>query len=238
VTNILHHRIPFKSAILTDFPTIFEECRTKQWTLLYRGTHDGFKSSAFHRKCDNQPNTITIILTTKGFIFGGFTPVAWESPKSGQYKPDSTQKSFVFSLKNARNSEARKFSISNSPQAIDCNSSYGPIFGSGHDINLASGCNGNNSCWTNLGGSYMNDTGIDGKQVFTGEQCFTVKGIEIFSISLEINCLEFAIFQCSEWNSALIEMLSESNQSVIRRFSHCTIAANCDAKVLPRGMNA
>jgi hypothetical protein len=44
---------------------------------------------------------------TKGFIFGGFTLVAWESGNRF-YKPDSTQKSFVFSVKNPRNNEAKK----------------------------------------------------------------------------------------------------------------------------------
>jgi hypothetical protein len=121
-------------------------------------------------------------LTTKGFIFGGFTPVAWDS--SGGFKPDSTQKSFVFSVKNARNSEARKFPLSNSSNAICCASSYGPTFGNSHGIYVESGCNGNNNSYTNLGVAYVNDTGIDGKQVFTGEYNFTVKEIEVFSISL------------------------------------------------------
>jgi hypothetical protein len=49
------------------------------WTLLYRGTEHGFRVSHFHNKCDGKPNTVTIILTTNGFIFGGFTPVAWNS---------------------------------------------------------------------------------------------------------------------------------------------------------------
>jgi hypothetical protein len=46
--------IPFKSAILTDFSTIFEEFETKQLTLLYRDTEDSFECSTFHNKCDNQ----------------------------------------------------------------------------------------------------------------------------------------------------------------------------------------
>jgi hypothetical protein len=121
-------------------------------------------------------------LTTKGFIFGGFTPVAWDS--SSGCKADSSQKSFVFSLKNPRNGEAKKFSISNSSYAIYCVSSHGPIFGSGFEIEVTSGCNGNTSSFTRLGSSYVNDTGIDGNHVFTGEQHFQVKEIEVFEISL------------------------------------------------------
>jgi hypothetical protein len=40
------------------------------------GTADGFSSSTFYSKCDGQLNTVTIIETTKQFIFGGFTPIA------------------------------------------------------------------------------------------------------------------------------------------------------------------
>jgi hypothetical protein len=45
-------------------------------------------------------------------------------------------------------------------------------------------CSESTSNWTVLGHAYTNDTGIDGKQVFTGEFNFTVKEIEVFSISL------------------------------------------------------
>jgi hypothetical protein len=44
-------------------------------------------------------------------------------------------------------------------------------------------CNTTNN-YTNLGGCYVNDTGIDGKLVFTGEYNFTVKEIEVFTITL------------------------------------------------------
>jgi hypothetical protein len=174
--------IPFQSTILRDFPSIFSEFGQKQCTLLYRGADDSFGSSDFHRKCDSHSNTIPIILTTKGFIFGGFTPVAWES--RGGRKPDSTQASFLFSLKNPHTSEAKKFSMKSSSYSIACSPSYGPIFGSPHDMCVYGRCSEGTSNYTNLGGAYVNDTGIDGKQVFTGEHHFTVKEIEVFSISI------------------------------------------------------
>jgi hypothetical protein len=174
--------IEFSSTILTTIPTIFEEFQIQNWQLLYRGTVDGFSSSAFHRKCDRSVNTITIILTTKSFIFGGFTPIEWDS--SSGYKHDSSQKSFLFTMKNPRNSVPRKFGMSSSSNAIYCSGSYGPRFGSGNDIVVFNGCNANNSSYTNLGGAYVNDTGIAGYQVFTGEQHFTVKEIEVFTITI------------------------------------------------------
>jgi hypothetical protein len=68
--------------------------------------------------------------------------------------------------------------------AILCNSSFGPIFAGNYDMLVYDNCNTatNNATW--LGGSYVNGTGIDGKLVFTGELYFTVKEIEVFTISL------------------------------------------------------
>jgi hypothetical protein len=170
-----------ESTILPSIPEILKEFETKTWRLLYRGTRDGFGSSNFHSKCDQQSNTVTIILTTAGYIFGGFTPIAWEF-NSG-YTADNTGKSFVFSLKNPRNTEPKIFPLSNASQAICCNYSYGPIFGSVGDIRVTNNCDQNTSSYTNLGGSYTNDTGIDSKQVFTGEQYFQVREIEVFTVS-------------------------------------------------------
>jgi hypothetical protein len=49
---------------------------------------------------------------------------------------------------------------------------------------VADNCNANTSSYTKLGKGYVNDTGIAGTAVFTGELYFTVKEIEVFSITL------------------------------------------------------
>jgi hypothetical protein len=67
-------------------------------------------------------------------------------------------------------------------KAIISYSSSGPIFGGGYTICVADGCNGNATSYTNLGHSFTNDTGIDGKKVLIGEYNFTVKEIEVFAI--------------------------------------------------------
>jgi hypothetical protein len=118
----------------------------------------------------------------KGFIFGGFTPVSWDS--SGQWKADNTRKSFLFTLTNPRNSEAHKFLISDTFSEIQCDSRYGPGFWSSHNIYGSDHCNTSISQYTTLGGSHVNDTGIDGTQVFTGECLVTVKDIEVFQFNL------------------------------------------------------
>jgi hypothetical protein len=170
-----------QSTILHEFPSLLSQFREKKWTLVYRGSREGFGASTFHSKCDGQSNTLTIILSTSGCIFGGFTPIAWDC--CGNYKSDSTTQSFLFLIKDSRNGSPRIFPIKNVSIAIYCRSSYGPTFGNGHDIHVSDSCNQNASSYTRLGYGYTNDTGIAENQVFTGERHFTVKEIEVFSIS-------------------------------------------------------
>jgi hypothetical protein len=149
--------------------------------LLYRGSRDGFAASTFHGKCDGQSNTVTIIESTRGYVFGGFTPIAWDSGKT-RYKSDGSGKSFLYTIKNPRGTGFRKFSLTNSSKAIYCLSSHGPVFGSNCDIAVTDGSNANATSHTHLGGAYANDTGYNDRQVFTGEYNFTAKEIEVFTL--------------------------------------------------------
>jgi hypothetical protein len=73
----------WSSAIVADFPKLFEDFKKKQFTLLRRGSSDGFGAyEFFHSRCDWHPNTLTVILDTDGNIFGRFSPVMWDSPEA------------------------------------------------------------------------------------------------------------------------------------------------------------
>jgi hypothetical protein len=48
-------------------------------------------------------------LDTNGNIFGGFTPVKWDSYTG--HKADPSLKSFLFTLKNPHNFPARRFAL-------------------------------------------------------------------------------------------------------------------------------
>jgi hypothetical protein len=71
--------IGIESLIVNNCPNILNEFANETWKLLYRGSRDGFRTSDFHGKCDHQSNTLTFIETTKGFVFGGFIPLIWNS---------------------------------------------------------------------------------------------------------------------------------------------------------------
>ena len=45
--------------------------------LIYRGSVDGFKAATFHEKCDIKGPTLSILRTTDGYRFGGFTTLDW-----------------------------------------------------------------------------------------------------------------------------------------------------------------
>jgi hypothetical protein len=97
----------WNSAIVPDFPKLFEDFKQKQFSLLWRGSRDGFGADELHRHCNGHPNTLTVILDTKGNIFGGFTPMRWNSTSGCLTDPGA--KSFIFTLKNPHNFPARRF---------------------------------------------------------------------------------------------------------------------------------
>jgi hypothetical protein len=154
------------SAIISDFPDIFVEFRGKRFSLLWRGGRDSFGADDFHCRCDGHANTLTVILDIDGNIFGGFTPVEWESRKRNCLKADASVKSFLFTLKNPHNVPARRFASKDEKkdEAIYCYSGCGPSF---CDIGIRDKCNANINNYTYcFGDSYTNDTGLDGKTFF------------------------------------------------------------------------
>jgi hypothetical protein len=154
---------PFSSLIVSDFPEIFAELREMQFSLLWRGSRNGFDAGHFHRRCEGHANTLTVILDTNGNVFGGFTPVEWEWPEwngneDNLWKADDSLRSFLFTLKNPHNIPARRFALKGEEKgrAIDCDSEWGPYFG--NDIGVSDNCNANTDSYTYLGIVYTNDT--------------------------------------------------------------------------------
>jgi hypothetical protein len=189
--TILDHLIPppppppsrWNSAIVPDCPKLFEDFKTKQFALLWRGSRDGFDARDFHSRCDGHANTLTVSLDTDGNIFGGFTPLKWESRKwngkkgkeNNCLKADASLKSFLFTLKNPHNVPARQFPLKAEKK------DEGPSF---CDIGVSNNCNTNtNSSTEYFGTRYTNDTGLNGNTFFTGSGRFQVKEIEVFEIT-------------------------------------------------------
>ena len=117
----------------TDFDFLKKEIekkmnqKVKNIKKLYQATLDGGDSSIFHLKCDNISNTLTIICSEKGRIFGGFTTETWDI--SGKFKDD--RNSFLFSL-----DKYKIYSYKCNGKAIYCHKDFGPTFGSGFTIKI------------------------------------------------------------------------------------------------------
>jgi hypothetical protein len=58
------------------FPAPFAEFGGKRFTLLWRGSRDGFSARDFHSLCDGHAPTLTLIQDTEGNIF---VAVEWDS---------------------------------------------------------------------------------------------------------------------------------------------------------------
>jgi hypothetical protein len=129
-----------ESLIVKAFPPIFADFQGHHFELLWRGTRDGFGASVFHRQCEGHANTLTVIRDTDGNIFGGFTPLTWESTSEMVEKADGSLRSFIFTLKNPHNVAARKFDLKAEQKnhAIECCRTCGPRF---WDINVCDNCN-------------------------------------------------------------------------------------------------
>lgn len=94
------------------------------YKLLYRSSKNGENSKTFHDLCDNYPQTLTVIKTTKGNIFGGYTEQTWKDTdinKRGLLKNDN--KAFLFSI-----NKKKIYNIYFEQPAIWCHESYGPCF--------------------------------------------------------------------------------------------------------------
>ena len=70
----------------------------KEFIKLNQATTDGDESMKFHSKCDNIPNTLTIIKSAGNKRFGGFTTQTWDC--SNKYKDDIN--AFLFFLDKQR----------------------------------------------------------------------------------------------------------------------------------------
>ena len=73
---------------------------------------------------------------------------------------------------------------SKSSNAIYRGSSYGPIFGGGHDIHIADNANQNTGSYTNFGVSYSLPNGVtDPSTILAGTNYFPPDDVEVFYLA-------------------------------------------------------
>ncbi|KAJ5070956.1 hypothetical protein M0811_01937 [Anaeramoeba ignava] len=104
----------------------------KKMKLGFSVTRDnGWSNQTFHQKCDGKKETLVIIKSKNGCIFGGFTKDGFGS--SGDFNPDKN--SFIFTLKNPTNYTPSKFNPQ-SNSTVYRSSSWAMAFGSSGNVGI------------------------------------------------------------------------------------------------------
>lgn len=161
------------------------EIGTPRLELLYRGSRDGFGATKFHNKCDYHSRTITIIKTTKEFVFGGYASVNWSSNGGYTKDPDA----FLFSLVNRFNQPFIS-NVDYSSKAVFCDAENGPAFGDGYDIYICDNSNRSTKSFTEFPQSYQKSDDLDASDDFyfcDESSYFQVKEIEVFQVQNKDN---------------------------------------------------
>jgi hypothetical protein len=107
--------------------------KNMEFKLLFSLSNDGIDAKTFHDLCDHQFPTIILIETTKGYQFGGFTPLDWYTEKIEleDYENKTDNETFLFSL-----DFNKKYEKKNNNRSICCNRKCGPMFGAGCDLKI------------------------------------------------------------------------------------------------------
>ena len=126
--------------------------------------------------CDGKGPTLTVIKTTTGHIFGGYTSVSWD--KSDSFKYDYN--AFLFSV-----NKLTKYPIVNShANAIRCHPSYGPTFGNGYNISVKDNSNANTDSYVTAGNAYNIPAGVNEQSILTnGNRNFQTVEIEVYGLN-------------------------------------------------------
>jgi len=181
--ELLHHSWNFSGKEMKVISYIQAWLPSKKFSLLYKGSRDGFIVDTFHEKCDNKGPTLVLIqsgldgkLDDPGYIFGGYNPVNWVSITSAAV-PNAD--AFLFTITNPSRIAPTKFLPKPDATQLVVHPSDGPQFGySPNDISTFGRCA--TPC-VSLGSGFMNTTGR-GPYVFTGSQEYSIYELEIYQV--------------------------------------------------------
>ena len=158
-----------------------------QLELLYRATRDGWGSADFHRLCDSQGATVTVVKSAGGFIFGGYADLPWGGGSAYKASPGA----FLFGLHTSKGQGPIKLTQGgqspNAGRAVHHNSSTGPRWGGGHDLQIGDNPNAANSSYASLGHTYNPPPGgvygqPSANEYFAEAYQFTLAEFEVFRV--------------------------------------------------------
>ena len=180
----INDQVKLKEKILSDIITDIKELdvinkrllrqnKRTVYTLIYKATRDGDKSEIFHTMCDTYQNTVILIKTSKGRIFGGFTHEKWE----GEDINKIDNRAFLFSV-----DRQKVYNVQKNEEAIGCYKLNGPDF-CGWQIVVHDNFLSNKQCYTGEKGINF-DTEED-YELNGGEKYFGIDELEVFQVKWE-----------------------------------------------------
>jgi hypothetical protein len=140
-----------------------------RFKIVYKATELGDRAATFHQQCDNVDISLILIETVKGVRFGGFTTKNWK----GNCEQKVDNDAFVFSV-----DKNKIYEVIKNEMAIGCYPKFGPVF-FGCQIRVYDNFFNKNSttCHKKLNFKTNEDYELN-----NGEQFFTVKDIEVYSV--------------------------------------------------------
>ena len=144
--------------------------------LLYDANLEENTNKDFHNKCDGKGATITLVESSKGKRFGGFTRISWNNNIKNWM---SDANAFLFSL-----DKNKKFKVIKPEYAIFGREDYGPHFGYNNDFTPG---HPNGSKYF-IGGTHpsnhINKTYEAEDNELSGENNFTIVSMEVYQVIL------------------------------------------------------
>jgi hypothetical protein len=166
---------------IKDLMALCEFSSSQEWNLIYRASQDGFEAHNFHSKCDDKPNTLIVIKSENGNVFGGYTEQSWSG--SG-YDPDPNL--FIFSFINKVNKPLKMKWKQNRGIGSRCGPTFGGSLLEESDIYITDKPK-KNLCHSNLGTSFVHPDYVHGsneaKTFLADSYKFKVSEIEVFTKS-------------------------------------------------------
>lgn len=147
--------------------------------LIYQASRDGWSNSDFHRLCDKQGSTVTVVTSGGGYVFGGYAEHSWTSRNSYVNDPYA----FLFLVKSPGGRAPFKLALKQGQEeyALNDHSTHGPSFGKAHDLHVFTAC----GCTTGQGRpghTYELPAGHT-SFFFTGSPGFTLEEMEVYRVT-------------------------------------------------------
>ena len=144
--------LKLRDSIATDLEFIkkcFNNPKQLKLRLIFRASEHEFRAAAFHQKCDNIANTLTVARTEFGKTIGGFSKYKWNEPNNLSHVVNSNRETFLLHF-----DYSQKMVPIVDNRLIYCRNDFGPTFGGGHDLYIGDNCFDVYSSYANFPNTY------------------------------------------------------------------------------------